>query len=357
MDRVVVRRIAPGERRKLRRLKRQQRNAVNRAHARVILLSSGRVCNREIAKRVGYTIQWVRTIIHRFNDRGLKGIEWYPYWQTRGPRRFLAEVVEEIAQVALSSPQALIGMTQWSLRKLREYLVSQRIIREVSISWLRELLRRHGVRWRRTKTWKESQDPDFAAKYHRLQRLYRKCPTGARRICVDEFGPLNLRPHAGHCFAKSGHKPTERLRATYRRTGGVRHFFAAYDLETGRLFGRFESRKTWREFLSFLRYVRRTYPREVQLYIVLDNYGPHKKQPVLDWAEKNNVTFVYTPTNASWLNRIECQFTELRKFTLSNSDYRTHEEMQKAIRSFLRWRNHRRKIAIEPWRNHQATAA
>ncbi|GAA0667625.1 hypothetical protein GCM10009535_54390 [Streptomyces thermocarboxydovorans] len=50
--------------------------------------------------------------------------------------------------------------------------------------------------------------------------------------------------------------------------------------------------------------------------IVLDNFSPHlttkKHTPVGDWAVANNVEFAYTPTNSSWLNRIEAQFTALR---------------------------------------------
>jgi hypothetical protein len=41
------------------------------------------------------------------------------------------------------------------------------------------------------------------------------------------------------------------------RHSGVRHFLAAYDLETGRLFDRFTARKAWRDFLSFLHWLRR----------------------------------------------------------------------------------------------------
>lgn len=352
MDKVKVRTVAPPERRKLHRLKRQLTNQVNSSHARIILLSSGRVANREIAERVGRTPQWVRQIIHRFNDGGLAAIEWYPYWQVRDtPRKFLADVVEQMAEVALSSPQALIGMTQWSLSKLRAYLISQEIIPNISLSWLRTLLLRFGIRWRHTKTWKESHDPEFGAKYRRIRRLYRHRPANGRRICVDEFGPLNLQPRHGHCLANQGRKRVERHRATYHRKGGVRHFLAAYDLETGHLFGQFTRRKTWVEFLAFLKWLRRRYRRDETLHIVLDNYSPHLKKEVLDWATQHQLKFYFTPTNASWLNRIESQFTALKKFALDNSDYQTHEEQQGAIESYLAWRNGRREIAVEAWRS------
>jgi len=72
----------------------------------------------------------------------------------------------------------------------------------------------------------------------------------------------------------------------------------------------------------------------------------------LDWAKCRKVRFYFTPTNASWLNRIEAQFTALKKFALDNSDFGSHEEQQEAIESYLAWRNGRRKIAVESWRSH-----
>lgn len=349
MNRVRARSIAPPERRKLHRMKRQLRNAVNNRHARIILLSAGGLGNSLIADRIGVSSQWVRKIIHRFNSGGISAVEWYPWMQTRGgPRTFFADIIEEIASVALSPPKQLIGLTRWSLAKLREYLVCQQIIPHISLEWLRILLRRCGIRLRRTKTWKESNDPDFWPKYRRVKRLYAHCPEGGRRICVDEFGPLNLQPRGGRCLAGRG-KRVERHRATYSRQGGVRHFFAAYDLETDRLFGIFQASKTWREFLKFLKWLRRRYRPNERLHIVLDNYGPHLTQEVQDWVKRHNIRFYLIPTNASWLNRIECQLTALKEFALNNSDYRTHEEQQEAINTYLSWRNHRRLLPVTPW--------
>jgi len=347
MNGVRVRPVAPGERRKLHRLKRQLLNQVNSKHARVILLSSGGVCNREIAHRVDYSTAWVRKVIHRFNQSGIAGIIWFPALKTSGPRKFVADIVEQIIEVALSSPKALIGMTQWSLAKLREYLVSQKIINNIPLEWLRQLLRRHGIRWRHTKTWKESTDPQFVTKYRRIRRLYSRRPKNGRRICVDEFGPLNLQPRHGMCFAQNGR--VQRHRATYHRLGGVEHFMGAYDLESDQLVGQFKKRKRWNEFLSFLKWLRKRYPANERLHIVLDNFKPHLNKEVHKWARKNRIKFYFTPTNASWCNRIEAQFAALRKFALDNSDFRTHQEQRESIRRYLKWRNGQRKIAFKPW--------
>jgi transposase/DNA-binding Lrp family transcriptional regulator len=351
-DIVTVRPLRPYEKIKLRRLKGQRRNAVNSRNARIILLSSGRQRNAAIAKLVDCTPTWVRQIIHRFNDDGIDGITWYPWFQERSARVFTIDLCEEIAEIALSSPIALIGMTQWSLPKLRQYLIEQKVVANISIRWLGEILRRYEVRLRRTKTWKESTDPLFAQKYRGIRALYRQRPTSGRRLCIDEFGPLHLVPRHGHCRKGPG-QHVQRIRANYDRSKDIRHFLAYYDLETDRLYGRFTERKTGKVFLSFLKWVRSRYPKTQVLHMVMDNYGTHIMDTVLAWAKSHNVRIYLTPTNGSWLNRIECQFTALKKFAMKPSDYRSHEEQQAAIESYLTWRNRTRDVSLTAWKQYK----
>jgi transposase len=155
-------------------------------------------------------------------------------------------------------------------------------------------------------------------------------------ICIDEFGPLNLLPRAGKGWYPIG-RP-KRLRATYQRTAGVRHMLAALDLASGQIMYRIRDRKLWQEFLEFLRQLRRRFP-DGRLYVVLDNYGPHQKAQVRQWCAANDVELVFTPTNASWLNWIECEFTALLYFALDGSDYPSHDVQDTAIARYIRWRN------------------
>lgn len=148
---------------------------------------------------------------------------------------------------------------------------------------------------------------------------------------------MEIRPIAGQCWAEK-RKP-DRQPATYTRTQGVRHLLAAYDLKDDKLYAHNKARKTHKEFLQFLKILRRRYSRKERLYIVLDNFSPHHKQTVKEWAAVNNIELVYTPTYASWLNRIECHFGPLRKFVLRNSNYKNHKELAKAIQEYIRWRN------------------
>ena len=156
-------------------------------------------------------------------------------------------------------------------------------------------------------------------------------------ICVDESGPLQLRPVGGATWAPKKHP--DRQPATYRRPHGVRHMFSCSDLEGDKLYASIKPRKRRQEFLAFLKTIRKRYPMETRLYIVRDNFSPHLHHRVRTWARKNRVSLVFTPTNASWLNRIECHFGVLRRFVLHNSYYQSHEEMGQSIHRYIRWRN------------------
>ncbi len=169
-------------------------------------------------------------------------------------------------------------------------------------------------------------------------------------FCVDEFGPLNLQPRPGRQWARRGgtardpgERPRRRLRATYHRTGGVRHLFAALELGADKMYGHIKKRKRRGEFLEFCRYVRGLHPPQVRIAIVCDNYSPHlttrKDKRVGQWAAAGNAEIAYTPTNSSWMNRIECQFTALREFTLNGTDHATHREQNSMIRRYIAWRN------------------
>ncbi|MDO0934757.1 hypothetical protein QQY66_24875 [Streptomyces sp. DG2A-72] len=82
---------------------------------------------------------------------------------------------------------------------------------------------------------------------------------------------------------------------------------------------------------------------DVRAAIVCYNYSPHlttkRCQRVATWTAANNVEIVYTPTNSSWRNRIEAQFTALRYFALDGTDHASHKEQGSVIRRYIIWRN------------------
>jgi hypothetical protein len=66
---------------------------------------------------------------------------------------------------------------------------------------------------------------------------------------------------------------------------------------------------------------------------------PPVERSVTLWAAASNVEIAYTPTNSSWLNRIEAQFTALRYFALDDTDHASHKEQASMIRRYIIWRN------------------
>ncbi|WSZ37686.1 transposase [Streptomyces sp. NBC_00868] len=123
----------------------------------------------------------------------------------------------------------------------------------------------------------------------------------------------------------------------------MRHLFAAYDLAKDQLYGHIKKTKNRSKFLEFCRYLRSLHPADVRIAIVCDNYSPHlttkRCQRVGTWAAANNVEIAYTPTNSSWLNRIEAQFTALRYFALDGTDHPSHKAQGSMIRRYIIWRN------------------
>jgi transposase len=156
-------------------------------------------------------------------------------------------------------------------------------------------------------------------------------------VAFDEFGPLELRPHGG-CSWRPIRKP-DRRRATYHRPHGVRHWLAFYDVHGDELWGYARPRKRRQETLDTLKRMRRRYPPEQRIHLILDNFSPHGTPEVRQWCAENNMHLIWTPTNASWLNPIECQFTPVREFVISNSDPDSHAAVAIGLRRYAAYRN------------------
>jgi transposase len=357
-ERVQVRDLTNEEGRKLLSIIRRGSGSVVRwRRAQIVLWSAQRMDVPAIAKIAFTSEDRVRAVIHNFNEDGFESLA--PKYAGGRPLTFTLPQRREIKKIALSRPADHdLPFSTWSLSKLVEFLVAEGVVDDISHEGLRVLLREEGVSFQVIKTFKASNDPDFEAKKNRVLELYdiadgkaqpkRGDPTVV--FCMDEFGPLNLQPHPGRQWAPVAAGKGDpsaprrrRRRATFTRPHGVRHLLAAYDLNRDRLYGHIKIRKGRTEFLEFCRYLRSLYPPEVRIAIVLDNFSPHlstNKDPrVGEWAAANNVELAYVPFYASWLNRIEAQFTALRYFALDGTDHPSHDEQARMIRRYIAWRN------------------
>lgn len=345
-----VREIDDDESRRLLRINRRGiGSVVTWRRAQMVLLSAQGMPLAKIAEVSFSSDDRVRDVIHNFNTDGFDSL--YPKYKGGRPRTFTLPERREIKKIAKSKPtEHDLPFSTWSLSKLADFLVAEGVVDDISHEGLRILLRKEGVSFQRLKTWKTSRDPDYAAKKARVEHLYAIADGEVRPedgepeviFCMDEFGPLNLMPHPGK-HKDPDREPRRRRRATYNRYGGVRHLFAALDLEKDKLYGHIKPVKRRTQFLEFCRYLRTFYPDKVRIAIVCDNFSPHlttkRCQRVGTWAAANNVEIACTPTNSSWLNRIEAQFTALRYFALEGTDHAAHKEQGSMIRRYITWRN------------------
>ena len=230
--------MAEGQR--LQKITRTAKNPVRLRRAIVVLMSAQGQPAPDIAHLLKATDDYVRGVIHAFNDRGFDALD--PKWNGGTPNKINEQTRDWICVIARCDPRFLgRPFSCWSLSKLRDYLIETGQVTTISIETVRRILHERGVTWQTSKTWKASNDPDFTTKMRRILDLYDHPPADARVICVDEFGPLNLQPRPGKAWKPHG-KPV-RLRATYHRDNGVRHMIASLDLSSGRIHYRIRDRK------------------------------------------------------------------------------------------------------------------
>jgi transposase len=142
--------------------------------ARIVALSWDGLGVRGIAAEVGCHENTVRRWLHRFNSAGIDGLGNRP---GAGRKRRITEA-DRSAIIALARsvpPGRLVrdgagelsaereeGPAEWTLDTLTR--VAREAGIEVGRSQVRRILRAEKVRWRRTRTWATSIDPEFAPK-------------------------------------------------------------------------------------------------------------------------------------------------------------------------------------------------
>ncbi|MCM3689046.1 helix-turn-helix domain-containing protein [Kocuria rosea] len=142
--------------------------------ARMITASWAGKTVSAIAEELGCNPKTVRVRLHRFNAEGLDGLgdQSIP---GRPPRLSEADRSRLVALVAQPPPGRPVrdeagelsaaeetGAPEWTLDALAAAAQAEGI--EVHRSQVRRILLAEGVRWRRTRSWIRSKDPDFAGK-------------------------------------------------------------------------------------------------------------------------------------------------------------------------------------------------
>ena len=116
--------------------------------------------------------------------------------------------------------------------------------------------------------------------------LYLNPPEATRAVvlCVDEKSQVQALDRSQPILPLRPGQPERQTHDYYRH--GTTSLFAALDIASGKVIGRCHPRHRHQEFLSFLRQIEREVPANLEVHLVLDNYGTHKAPKVANWLRR-----------------------------------------------------------------------
>ena len=291
---------------------------------RIVLAAASGQSENAIAQQLNSNRPTVRLWRARFAQKGLQGL-----WEVAPGRGRKAtygpEIIQQVIDTTLQSKPK--GRTQWSCRSLAQRL-------GVSKSTVSNIWRSHNLKPHRVKTFKLSNDPQFAEKLIDVVGLYLNPPEHAIVLCVDEKSQIQAldRTQPGLPI-KQGRCGT--MTHDYKRHGTTT-LFAALELAQGKVVGECYQRHRHQEFLKFLRRVDEEFPGAVPLHLVMDNYGTHSQPEVRAWLKKHpRFRLHFVPTSCSWLNLVERWFRELSTQCIRRGAFFSVDDLKQAILEFL----------------------
>jgi transposase len=291
--------------------------------ARIVLACAQGKSINEVALESGVTRQTVGRWRRRFVANRLDGLLDEP--RPGAPRSITdADVELVIAQTLESKPK---DATHWSTRSMAKHAgLSQTAISRI---WRAFALKPH-----RVETFKLSTDPLFIEKVRDIVGLYLNPPDKALVLCVDEKSQIQALDRSQPVLPL---RPGQAERRTHDYTRhGTTTLFAALDIKSGKVIGEFHQRHRAIEFRKFLNTIDAAVPNDLDLHIVMDNYGTHKTPAIRRWLVQHPRFHVhYTPTGTSWINQVERWFATLTEKQIRRGVHRSVNQLQHVIRQYI----------------------
>lgn len=291
--------------------------------ARVVLACAQDKTNTVVSAELKLSRQAVGKWRRRFVSQRLDGLLDEP--RPGAPRQITDTHVERVLTLTLeSTPQ---NATHWSTRSLaRKCGMSQSAVSRI---WRAFALQPH-----RSETFKLSRDPLFVEKVRDIVGLYLNPPDRALVLCVDEKAQIQALDRTQPLLPLRPGQ-VERRTHDYQRHGTT-SLFAALDLATGRVIGECHRRHRGIEFRKFLDTVEDAVPANLDVHLILDNYGTHKMPLIRRWLTRHpRYHLHFTPTSASWLNLVERWFATLTERQLRRGVHRSTRELETALKHYL----------------------
>jgi transposase len=292
--------------------------------ARVILLAAAGKSNMAIARAVGVGRPTVIECRRRFSDEGPEGLTRVKPGRGRRPQISQEKVAAIIEATLHTTPP---GETHWSCRSMAK-------AQGVSPATVQRIWDAHNLKPHRVETFKLSSDKRFLEKLTDVVGLYLNPPEKALVLCVDEKSQIQALDRTRPSLPmKPGRAGT--MTHDYKRNGTTT-LFAALSMLDGSVIGQCLPRHRQQEFLKFLRTLDREFPAELDLHLILDNYGTHTHDDVKAWLAKHpRFHLHFTPTSCSWLNLIERWFRELTEKAIRRGVFPSVPDLIAAIERYL----------------------
>jgi transposase len=292
--------------------------------ARVILLAEAGESNMSIARTVGVGRPTVIACRRRFSEEGPEGLARVSPGRGRKPQ-ISREKVAKIVEATLHTTPP--GETHWSCRSMAQ-------AQDVSPATVQRIWDAHNLKPWRVDTFKLSNDKRFLEKLTDVVGLYLNPPEKAIVLCVDEKSQIQALDRTQPSLPmKPGRAGT--MTHDYKRHGTTT-LFAALSMLDGSVIGQCLPRHRHQEFLRFLRTLDREFPPELDLHLIVDNYGTHTHASVAAWLAKHpRFHLHFIPTSSSWLNLIERWFGELTDKAIRRGVFHSVSDLIAAIEAYL----------------------
>jgi transposase len=316
--------LSPSERQRLESWVRRRKTAQGLARrAQIILLCATGVSNTEVAARVGATKPMVGKWRSRFLEKRLNGLLDEP--RPGAPRRITDADLERVITMTLETLPR--DATHWSTRSMAQAAgMTQNTI------W--RIWQAFGLKPHRTETFKLSTDPLFVDKVRDIVGLYLNPPDRALVLCVDEKSQIQALDRTQPLLPLRPGQ-VERRTHDYKRHGTT-SLFAALDFKAGKVIGECRDRHRAIEFRKFLDTIDASVPKDLEVHLILDNYGTHKTPTIHRWLLRHpRVHLHFTPTGASWMNLVERWFAELTEKQIRRGTHRSTDALKAAIMAYL----------------------
>jgi transposase len=291
--------------------------------ARIILECATGADSKTVAKKLRVQASTVGKWRGRFVRNRLEGLHDEPRPGT--PRKVTDEQVERVVVQTLESTPR--GQTHWSVRGMAKAAGLSRMT-------ITRIWHAFGLQPHKSETFKLSPDPLLIDKVRDIAGLYLHPPDRAVVLCVDEKSQIQALDRTQPLLPM---RPGQAERRTYDyKRNGTTSLFAALNVKTGKVIGRFHRRHRSVEFRKFLDVIDASVPPDLDVHIIMDNYGTHKTPAIRKWLAKRPRFHVhFTPTYSSWINLVERWFAELTNKQVRRGVHRSVADLERAIQEFL----------------------